>query len=162
MVDAKVNYSEIVDIENAKKGVLYGKAKLWFANTFKSANNVIQLDDEQNGVILGKGIFIKKDAKLLTNIKQTWKFTIKIQVKDGKYKAELYDINYIFEMPGNNIGAGASKINLDDYFNNPKIYKKNGALKERAANFANDTNNIFNSLLKSVEGTMTEELKSDF
>lgn len=164
MVDKKVNYSEVVTVDSSsKKDVLYGKSKLWFANTFKSSNNVVQLDDKENGIILGKGTIIKNEVKGLTNIRKTWNFTIKIQVKDGKYKAEIYDINYIWEMPGNTIGQAPSYINLDDYFNNPKVYKSDGTtLKDQAANFANETNDNMNALLISIKKTMTETLKSDF
>lgn len=162
IVDNKVNYTETVTVDSIKKDVLYGKAKLWFANAFKSANDVVQLDDKDNGIILGKGTIIKNEMTGLQSVKKTWKFTIKIQVKDGKYKAEIYDIDYIFEMPGNNIGAGASNINLDEYFNNPKIFKKDGTLKGNAEKFANETNENFNSLLTSIKKAMTETLKSDF
>ena len=47
MVDGKVIYSEIVSIENNTKDILYGKSKLWFADTFKSSKDVIQLDDKE-------------------------------------------------------------------------------------------------------------------
>ena len=163
IVDNKVNYTETVTVDSSsKKDVLFGKAKLWFANSFKSSNDVIQLDDKDNGIVLGKGIIIKNEMTGLQSVKKTWRFTVKIQVKDGKYKAEIYDIDYTFEMPGNNIGAGPSNVNLDEYFNNQKIYKKDGTLKSNAEKFANETNENFKSLLASIKKTMTEKLNSDF
>jgi len=161
-VDGKVKYSEVIQVEGSKAGLLYGKAKLWFASAFRSAQDVIQLDDRENGNILGKGLIMKEEKSGLTQIRKTWYFTVKVQVKDGRYRAEIYDVTYTFEMPGNNIGAGVSKINLDEYFQNPMIYTKNGRLKDVAATFANETNDYMKGLLAELKKTMTQQLESDF
>jgi len=161
-IDGKVKYSEVIQVEGSSPAQLYGKAKLWFATAFRSAQDVIQLDDRENGNILGKGVILKDEQRGLTQIRKTWYFTVKVQVKDGRYRAEIYDITYTFEMPGNNIGAGVSKINLDEYFQNPKIYEKNGSLKDAAATFASETNDYMNGLLTDLKKSMTEQLDSDF
>jgi len=161
-VDGKVKYTEVVPVENNTSGQLYGKAKLWFASAFKSAQDVIQLDDKENGIVLGQGIVVQDEAKALTHVRKTWHFTIKIQVKDGRYRAEIYDITYTFEQPGNNVGLGASTIDLDPYFLNPKIYKKDGTMKPVVADFAQETNDYMNGFLASIKTAMMESMESDF
>ena len=161
-IDGKVKYSEVVSIDGNTAGQLYGKAKLWFAAAFKSAQDVIQLDDKENGNLLGKGIIVQDQVNGLTNIRKTWRFTVKIQVKDGRYRAEVYDITYTFEMPGNNIGAGPSHINVDEYFVNPRIYSKKGTLKDAAATFAEETNGHMNGILASIKKSLGEKMDSDF
>ena len=162
ILDNKVNYTETIIVDSSKKDMLYGKAKLWFANAFKSANDVVQLDDKDNGIILGKGTIIKNEMTGLQSVKKTWKFTVKIQVKDGKYKAEIYDIDYTFEMPGNNINASPVTVNLDQYFNDSKNYKDDGTPRNKTAKFGAEANDNFNALLASIKKAMTEKLKSDF
>ena len=159
-VDNKITYTEVVTVDSVKKDELYAKTKLWFADVFKSSKDVIQLDDKENGIVLGKGNIQKRESGLQPVIK-TWRFTVKIQLKDGKYKADIYDIDYTFEMPGNNIGAKPTDINLDSYFLDQRIYKKDGTLKDVALKFANETNDNFNSLLASIKKSLTEKIKKD-
>ena len=76
---------------NQTKDALYLKAKEWFVETFKSANDVIQIDDKASGMIQGKG-----------NIKYTYNtnyngyihFTIKLWLKNGKYKYEFSNFTH--------------------------------------------------------------------
>jgi len=63
---------------------------LWFANTYRSANDVIQMDDAENKVIVGKGysnIFFNPGQAEL------W-YTVKIEAKDGRYRYTVNDIIY--------------------------------------------------------------------
>lgn len=82
-------YSEVIEIPNNTANQLYSSAKEWFAITFKSANNVIQLDDPIEKKIVGKGI--KEPEWVVKNISENLKvyFTLIVQFKDGRYK---YDI----------------------------------------------------------------------
>lgn len=168
-VDSKINYSEVVTVDGAKKDNLYSKAKLWIANTFHSSDDLI-LDDRENGVILSKGTIQIKENEVAvrsfldtkTPIVKTWEFTLKIQLKDGRYKAEMYDIEYTFAMPGNNIGHTPLSRNLDILFLDKKMYKKDGSLKGGGpSNIAQWTNENFNSLLVSLKKALTENVVVD-
>ena len=55
--DGKINYSEVVNVDSVKKEELYNRAKHWLVETFNSAKDVIQIDDKENGEIVGKGYF---------------------------------------------------------------------------------------------------------
>lgn len=73
--------SEVVSVDSTTtKETLYSNALSFFATTFKSAQNVIQMQDPESGKVIGKG--------LLSNGR---KVTITIACKEGKYK---YDIEY--------------------------------------------------------------------
>lgn len=73
---------KVIELEDINKSTLYSNALSFFANNFKSANDVIQMKDESSGKVIGKG-FIKdgNDSR---------KLTITIDVKDNKYR---YAIN---------------------------------------------------------------------
>jgi len=86
--NGRVVYELIDSSITATAADLYTKAKLWFANSFNDSKSVIQIDDAENNSILGKGNF------QFTQALETYvvKFTVKVDTKDNKYRAQFYDI----------------------------------------------------------------------
>lgn len=173
-VDGKVNFSEVVSVDGASKGDLYLGAKTWIAGNFRSSNDVVQLDDEENGVIIGKGRIVD-DGK-------TWDFTFKFQVKDQRYKVEFYDIEYTFEQDVSNLYPSqqtmlkmigtVTHFNIDERFSSAKpacspgkdcrMYDRKGRIKKGfPTNFVTWTNSNFNSLLESIKDQLTKRVVVD-
>jgi hypothetical protein len=50
-----VVFSRSIQFKNSPKNKIYSKAKIWIADTWKNANEVIQVDNPQGGSILLKG-----------------------------------------------------------------------------------------------------------
>lgn len=67
------------------KDSLYTLSKNWFASTYKNASAVIQVDDKDNGHILGKGAHIFYTGLIL-------QYTIEVFVKDNKYRIYIHDL----------------------------------------------------------------------
>jgi hypothetical protein len=88
--DGVVTFTEVVPVEGASQSTLYANAKRWFVNLYKSAKDVIQLDDKDAGEIIGKGVF-KIDYY---SRKPSIAHTISIRVKDGRYKYTISDLSY--------------------------------------------------------------------
>lgn len=89
--EGKVFY-ETVDSAAGAKTELYQKAKLWFANAFKDSKNVIQVDDKDNGQLVGKGnVFAPVKVMGMPNGNYCF-FTMKIDVKDSKYRIQFYNL----------------------------------------------------------------------
>jgi hypothetical protein len=102
-----VTYEEVVE-QSGTKDQLYTKAKLWIADNFKSAKNVIQTDDKEEGLIVIKALFNYSYQHYFTSTKKKRKevetqtldypenrnanFTMKIFLKDNKYKFLITDI----------------------------------------------------------------------
>ncbi len=132
----KLSFNEVIQLETFKQNQLFLNSKQFFADAFKSANEVIQMDDKESGIIIGKG-FIDISAKMLTSTfpVKMW-YTIKIQSKDGRYKYEIYDIcfeNYpsYYVLPD-----GSSKSQTaEEMFDKNKFYKNNGQPKTQYQNF---------------------------
>src|SRR5665647_853674 len=82
-------YSDVVEISNKTSDQLYSTAKEWFALTFKSSNDVIQLDNPAEKKIIGKRVqqveYIVSKIPVFMNVY----FTLTVQFKDNRYK---YDI----------------------------------------------------------------------
>lgn len=53
--NGKATYTGIVQVDSVSKDELYKRAKRWFVDTYKSAKAVIELDDKENGEIIGNG-----------------------------------------------------------------------------------------------------------
>jgi hypothetical protein len=94
-----VTYTKVIQTidTNRTKDILYLNAKEWFVETFKSSNDVIQLDDKENGMIQGKA---KIKYSYTTNYNGYINFTIKIWLKNGRYKYEFS--NFIHEAKADN------------------------------------------------------------
>lgn len=93
-------YSEVVTVEGKTAEELYVFAREWFAVTFNSAKDVLQMDDADAGKLIGKGstsvseFFIAGKGLAAVPIKMDWEphFTVKIEVRNGRYKCEITDI----------------------------------------------------------------------
>lgn len=86
-ITKKVTYTAIVSA-TANKDLLYSRALQWFAVSFKSSNDVIQLKDKDLGKIVGKftiplwGRFGYAECTAI------------VQVKDSKYKYTFTDFAF--------------------------------------------------------------------
>ncbi|HZK69306.1 MAG TPA: DUF4468 domain-containing protein [Paludibacter sp.] len=86
----KIEYTDLVKVDSTlTSDELYTRARSWFATAFKSANNVIQMEDKSTGIIIGKGNFSIREQFGLASGHVS--FTIKTQVKDGRYKYWIND-----------------------------------------------------------------------
>lgn len=86
-------YSEI-DSVDATKSELYDRAYTYVVGAFKSAKDVVQLQDRERGKIIAKGKMV------IHTMTDTWgnvngddyvDFTMTVDVKDGKARCQLSD-----------------------------------------------------------------------
>ena len=98
-------YTGVVNINGKSKTDLYKNAKQWFVDNFKRSNNVIQNQDKEEGLIIGKGTF-PFYASFGYGLSTTWydRFTIKLECRDGKYRYSVYNmIIYPSDRPGQEV-----------------------------------------------------------
>lgn len=162
----KLNYNDIVKTDSIVKQELYSNAKLFFANKFKSANDVIQLDDKENTIIVGKGyndIFIKSKTSSFKT--QLW-FTIKIQCKDGRYKYEIYDLYFKSYPIGNYPSTVTNAEEIFDIHYFDKVAKLNEkqttAMKEQVELYKAEMIACVNGLIVSIKTDMSNRNKNDW
>ncbi len=95
MVNGKIMYTGVVSVDSAsKKDDLFQRTKLWFVENYTSANDVIQMEDKENGIIVGKGYFEEMwQVTFYASMKVKVYHTIKMYVKDGRYRYEITDFN---------------------------------------------------------------------
>jgi hypothetical protein len=87
----KISYSEVIKVDSLEsKMELYSKAREWFAKTYKSSSDVIQMDDRESGKLVGKALMQVYHKALGSTFPSGYiNYTISIYIKDGRYKYEI-------------------------------------------------------------------------
>lgn len=125
----ELKYSETISIE-ITKSESFDRAKLWLAETYKNSKEVIQHEDKDNGVILGRGAsryipgYLDKNFKYFTAMKFYNGFvyyTVKLSFADGKYKVEFYNFKHV---ASSHKGISLGKIQIGNrYKSDSNIFK---------------------------------------
>jgi len=120
-----LTYTEVVQVDSVSKDELYNRAKLWLATAYNRSSDVLQMEDKDAGQIIGKAI-IKYNPTVFSGSEQTKgtiKYTIKIFVKEGRYKYEITD--FIHDPYGNQYGKfSVGLITTAEECPNPKPMAK--------------------------------------
>lgn len=108
-----VLYSKVVPVKDISADELFKRAHLWFVNSFRSANEVLQMNDKKAGILIGKGNmeYYIKVKKSPINYSGRIRFTLSVYVKDGRYKYEISSI-YV-----ENDGRYSSESAIESYVN---------------------------------------------
>lgn len=153
------NYSEVVQVEGKTTSELYTAAREWFAVTFNSANDVLQMEDPEGGKLIGKGstsvseiITVGKGLYATSStLTMSPNFTIKIEMREGRYKCDIYSIT----LKSYSQYTGATEISLADYKKDLEYYD-NATDPEWLQNNPPEGLKINKSLAKSMAKTMEQ------
>ncbi len=99
-------FVEVVNIEMTTKDELYDRAKVWFAKAFYSANDVIQLDDKENGRLIAKANipYSAPGYRVGTNYSGHFSFTLTIEVREERYRYKIERLSHDAHMQGRSGG----------------------------------------------------------
>lgn len=87
----RVRFQEVVSVDGVPAADLYSRAKLWAARAFKSAKDVIQLDDPASGRLVLRGMH----SEPYMGAHEVWyRFTLAVEVKEGRYRWTLDQVEY--------------------------------------------------------------------
>lgn len=89
----RVIFTKIIQAEGHSKEKIHNASKMCIIEMFNTANNVIQMDDIEAGIIIVKG-FSNEPSRGYMGTEQDaeiW-FTIKIYSKSERYKIDVYQI----------------------------------------------------------------------
>lgn len=146
--EGRIEFVEVVPVEGMTKDQLFTAAKIWMVNTYVSAEDVIQSEDKEVGLIIGKGVGSISGSKILgtTNVIKI-KYTLKIEFKEGKYRASVTNINTHFNVK--NANTSIEKIVSDANVNNSKRMVRENCILIRK-NLVKHFNDHFDSLKESI------------
>jgi hypothetical protein len=89
-LERQQSLERIKEFPGLSKTDLYTRSLDWVARSFKSANDVIQLKDPENGRIIGQGL--GSATFDLGLFKRHFRYTMIIDVKDGKMRVSYENI----------------------------------------------------------------------
>jgi len=163
-------YSEVIEVPGKTADQLYSSAREWFAITFKSATDVLKMDDPVSGKLIGKGSSHITESYVMSGLIKVpitldWQpsFTIGIAIKDGKYKCDITEITIKSNVQGSGIAPVEKSFkelfDQKDNFKNgrdPEWFTKNvegaGKLsKNMIKNSAKVYESYYNIILKTEQ-----------
>ena len=110
----KITFTKVVQVDSASKSVLYNRAMEWFAKTYNSSKDVLQIEDKEAGKLYGKALL----SVYVTQIDRTnWgsvHYEISITVKDNRYKYTITNLYHEGNRAAKGTSAGASGGNLEN------------------------------------------------
>jgi hypothetical protein len=95
----ETSVQKIIELPGITKDVIYDKSRLWFAKTFRSSKAVIDYENKEAGVIIGKGIVyyaVKNEGSLLfpnMMVDIPVRFTMKEDIRDGRVRVTFDNLN---------------------------------------------------------------------
>jgi hypothetical protein len=160
-----VTYQQIANTPGINKADLYSKAREWFAVSFKAANNVLHMDDKENGKLIGRGSF--SDIYNMTvngmtvPVQYIIEFTINVTVKDFKYRIILSDFEF-------KDSASSLPTPIETYYSNMGMFKEKlpakfqKAAMEMQAHVLAFINSNGNGTLESFNNGIMKAKRDDF
>lgn len=89
-------YQGVIEVDGKSQSELFDAAKEWIAINFRSAQDVIQLDDRENGQLIAKGYY----PIVMAIIERHIYLTLRIETRDGRFRYTINDFEY--HTPGEN------------------------------------------------------------
>ncbi|MFA6057526.1 MAG: DUF4468 domain-containing protein [Taibaiella sp.] len=92
MKNGTVFFEKVIEVKGKNKEQIHAALRKWFADYFRDSKSVIQVSDKEEGLITGKGnySFYLKQTVMMTPISGRVEFTININIKDNKFKYQIY------------------------------------------------------------------------
>ena len=88
-LDQQNALDKIKDFSGLTKADLFNRTLNWVARAYNSANNVIQLKDQENGQVICRGV---GSAPCALGVVRYFKYTQIIDIKDGKIRVRYENI----------------------------------------------------------------------
>jgi hypothetical protein len=90
-----ITFFKVIQTDSVGKEALFAVINEWFASTYNSANDVIQMNDKQAGTIIGRGSVDYYCQDVFSRCYDGYlEYTIKAFVKDNRYKVELTNFTH--------------------------------------------------------------------
>ena len=93
-----LEYEKIIHIEGADAGELYARARIWFVEVFNDSESVLELEDADAHILMGKGAFQHSSCNFVGIGPECAvgkiRFTIRVDTKDGRARATLSQLTH--------------------------------------------------------------------
>lgn len=93
--DNRIYYEEVVIVKGVKAKEIYNRSLEWVAKNYTSAKDVIQINDPEKMMFIGRGASYVVDPM---GGQHKTSHMIKFEAKDQRYRIKLYDF-YVYKNP---------------------------------------------------------------
>lgn len=112
-----VTITKIIELEGLKKEDIYIRALSYFTYNYGNGTSVIQIQDKENGLIIGKGIY--KNVHIGISLVMTeidLSHIIRVDIKDGKARIFITLTEYNSKMSGGSSPPVFSTMKVSDSY----------------------------------------------
>jgi len=159
-----LTFEKVIETDSVGKATIFAAINDWFATTYNSANDVIQMADKDAGIIVGNGSMSFSYGGMSYLCYEGYiKYTIKVYVKDNRYKVVLTNFNHSVK-PGNGAQCALGLITNADVYTTKGMSKKYhnnvwSGIKLKAEQYSNE---IFASLENKTKEIKIEKVGDDW
>jgi hypothetical protein len=152
-----ITFSDVLHYDGKTKEELYTILRMWFAKTFVSANHVIQMEDKDAGILVGKALTkVFHKTLLVVHDHGHIIYTMSIYVKDNRFK---YEINNFYH-EGNPINSVPDYGRCEDMINTK--HKTMGISNQKMYNqYLNKLMSDMEELVKDLKAHMDIEINRE-
>jgi len=120
--NGNITYTRIIEDLNLPKDKIYTRALEYFTYNYGDGSSVIQIEDKEKGLIIGKGVYknVHIGNSIIAYIFDTWHI-LRIDVKENRARIMLTLTNYDFTVSGGDTPDSTRKeVISQNYPINPK------------------------------------------
>lgn len=124
--NGNVTFVKIVEVPDLKNDEIYNRALNYFTYNYVSGKSVIQVQDKENGLIVGKGVYndVHIGISLIATYVDAWHI-LRVDVKDGRVRVIITLTEYEKKIVGGNTPPSYSTMKIaDEYPINEKGIQK--------------------------------------
>lgn len=121
----ELKFSTVIQSENnADKATLYVSLRSFMASYYHNSKEVIQVDDKDADIIIGKAKSIFDSPSLMLSAYEGWiDYSLKLQARDGRVRIEVSHF-FHHNKPGNQKKAQLGVLTTAEEYANTSIQKK--------------------------------------
>lgn len=148
----KIVFTEVVQTPGVNRSDLYNAAREWFVVSFKSADDVLQMEDKEAGILMGKAFnSVSATTGMGVTIPYMLYYTIKLYFKDGRYKYVVTDL--IYRSDDNEHQNAVELFIVDDYLYKNKSKGKFDYMNKQ---WKRETIKSIDKLISNLKSTMAK------
>ena len=146
-----ITFVYVFKAENSSKEGLYYKALDWFTEKYNAVDQVLWINDKENGELIGKPFTDIMILEAGMGEMEKMYYTIRVYLKEGRYKCIITDIQYQsypseFDQFPDRYAAEAIIIS--------ELYKKKGKVRSTNLQYKEKTISSIRSLVMDLQQAM--------
>ncbi len=107
----EVSIFKILELPELSKEQIYSNTKRWIAINFKDSQEVIQLDNKEDGLIICKAVFTVSISSFGQKPGGHVYYDLIFQIRDNRMRVEVTNVYHSTKLIPNSVGSGGNLAN---------------------------------------------------